>query len=168
MDRSLAFADLKQYARAVEGFRTVLLLVPHHMPTIKKLAEIYMELNDPQSALELFEAAIDAPPDETEQEPLDANEEIVGNYAMGSTAAPSRIGFEELNMMCELYFEISDYDKAVDTLVSTIQRLKTTEFPSGSDVDVEIDALEIPIEIRVKMGIARLHQDFADDAKVFF
>lgn len=166
MERSLAYAELKQYARAVEGFHAVLVLVPHHMPTIKKLAEIYVELNNPQSALELFEDAIDAPPEETELEPLDEDEEIIGHYTMGAVSAPSRIGFEELNMMCELYFEISEYEKAAYTLVETIQRLKMTTFAPGSDVDLEIEKLDIPIEIRVKLGIARLHQDFAEEAKV--
>jgi tetratricopeptide (TPR) repeat protein len=166
MERSLAYTELKQFARAIEGFQAVLVLVPHHMPTIKKLAEIYMELNNPQSALELFEEAIDAPPEETELEPLDENEEIVGHYTMGAASAPSRIGFEELNMMCELYFEISEYDKAAETLLSTIQRLKSTTFAPGSDVDLEIERLDIPIEIRVKLGICRLYQDFADEAKV--
>jgi general transcription factor 3C polypeptide 3 (transcription factor C subunit 4) len=104
----------------------------------------------------------------------DENEEVIGDYSLGavvSNSSASRIGFEELNMMCELYFDLSDFSKASAVIIECIQKLKqldlmSSENDSSHSIDQRIDELEIPVEIRVKLGICRLREDRISDAKV--
>ena len=138
------------------------------MPTIKELAKIYVQLGDSQSALELFEEALHARPDplDSQIDLEDEDTEVVAEYSMGAASAFSRIGFEELNMMCELCFELSDYEKAMDVILTCTRNLKQVLL--DGNVDEAIDQLDIPLEIRVKFGICRVHQDLLEEAKVIF
>jgi len=76
------------------------------------------------------------------------------------------IGYEEINMLAELYMEINEYEKAINTIRKRCRILQGKEIPEKEDMldDSEFDEDEntpehqrLPMELRVRLGICRLY-----------
>jgi len=75
------------------------------------------------------------------------------------------IGYEEINMLAELYMEINEYEKAINTIRKRCRILQGREIPEKENMldDSEFDEDEntpehqkLPMELRVRLGICRL------------
>lgn len=90
-------------------------------------------------------------------------EEIVGHVSMGVRLSHQmRVGFEELNMLAELYIEAYEFEKCISEIKQGIIRLANIGNIGGSIKELENwDEVnhfeEIPLPIIVKLGISRLH-----------
>ena len=164
-ERSVYCKDKGMFEKAIEGFKLILFHVPHYMPAIKELARIFLTLKDPQSALDGFEDAFYsnefALMDSYETDLSNLNlstsnleEEIIGDYSLGALTKPSVIGFEELNMMCELYLDLGQYEKGIHIMNSCICKLKGLKQVNADNL---ITLQDIPIEILIKFGIFYLY-----------
>jgi len=76
------------------------------------------------------------------------------------------IGYEEINMLAELYMEINEYEKAINTIRKRCRILQGREIPEKENMmdDSEFDEdentpehLRLPMELRVRLGICRLY-----------
>ncbi|KAJ3085898.1 transcription factor TFIIIC subunit tfc4 [Quaeritorhiza haematococci] len=116
-----------------------------------------------------------------------SDEEVIGELTMGtqvpaSTSFKFRMGYEELNMLAELYIEVGDYDKAAMAIKEGVWRLRGGSLDhqpfvldnADADADAEFSDEErdgefkVPLELRVKLGICRLWMDQGDLAKMHF
>lgn len=97
--------------------------------------------------------------------------EVVGHYSMGVLASTNNynVGFEEVNTLVNLYITMSEYEKAANAIIIWVEKLKGIKFlhPLSIDSDFDLEN-DIPIELRVKLGISRLHQGEISAAKVIF
>jgi general transcription factor 3C polypeptide 3 (transcription factor C subunit 4) len=101
------------------------------------------------------------PPVEEEEEDLEDN--------MNKIVYPQRMGYEELNMIGELYMEILQTQRALEVLHNGICNLqgvdpKTISYNSRTDYDELL--FNVPVELRVKIGLCCLHSDNAQAADV--
>lgn len=143
------------------------------MEAIKSLARIYLQKNEVQSAIALFERLLDAdlldplPPIEEE----DDDEGDGYNEEGPRLLYPQRMGYEELNMMAELYMETLQTQKALDLLHLGICKLQgcdpqVVSYLSPTSYDEHLT--NVPIELRVKIGLCCLHLDNAQSADVSY
>lgn len=144
-------------------------MAPLERECIKELAKIYLQKKKIPEAIELFERLLNADeldplPDLNEDDGLD---DLLGGNELQqkSSIKPQRMGYEELNMVSELYFEISEGEKALKTLHRGICRLHGLDFHSISPSDYDNHLLDLPVELRVKMGICFILMDKPDEAK---
>ncbi|KAI9014686.1 hypothetical protein BC832DRAFT_546156 [Gaertneriomyces semiglobifer] len=178
-DRAVIYYERRQLQKALNDLHAILDINPNVMCARRQLATIYHELNDDQTALRILEEAFMA--DETTPLSLEADEEDeedVTDLSMGAPIrAKSRIEYEDLNLMLDLYLILGDYEKALTTLKRACRRLQ------GRPVENEFDYYEddrefvgedihedrtLPIDIQVKLGVIRLHLDFKDTAAAHF
>lgn len=153
------------------------------MQTVKELSRLYLEIDAVQDALNIFEAAvaadvstvqstlstIDAPEADTDdEENFNEVETIVGHQSLGSVMkAPLRVGFEELNMLAELYIAVFEYEKAITAIKQGLRKIFPESNISHDSDTVEL-ALDIPIHLKVKLGICRLHLNNSKTAQDSF
>ncbi|KAJ3129398.1 transcription factor TFIIIC subunit tfc4 [Nowakowskiella sp. JEL0407] len=171
------------YQKAIVCYERILKLIPHYVPAIREMAKIFVLLNNYDEIIPYFENALDADLNEPLEEPLqrlgylekevDEDEEIIDE----SDGVPRRIGWEELNMLCELYLDTGKKEKVVQYIhlvapwLMRGQKLQPyagnidpcygddSEFGKGDD---------LPIELRVKLGIARLRLGMKQLADIQF
>ncbi|ORX45140.1 TPR-like protein [Piromyces finnis] len=76
------------------------------------------------------------------------------------------IGYEEINMLAELYMEINEYEKAINIIRKRCRILQGRDIPEKENMmdDSEFDEDEntpeyqrLPMELRVRLGICRLY-----------
>ncbi|KAI9094911.1 hypothetical protein DFS34DRAFT_627662 [Phlyctochytrium arcticum] len=185
-DRSVIYLDRRMMQKAIDDLKAILRIVPHNMPVVKQLCKIYVGLNDITKATVLFENALEEDsknplqtsayqPEEGESD-VDDDEETEENLD-SNTAPPTRMGYEELNMLAELYIEATEFEKALIAIKQGARRIqgRTSEtYWDSYDDDREYtsetanEGTELPLELHVKMGICRLWLGQADMAKEHF
>ena len=157
--------------KAISGLKEILNILPNDTLTVKELADIYIQIGNNQAALEIFELMMNSLFQEelqTIDQTLDGCE-IVGHYSMGVLAETNtyNVGFEEVHTLANLYISMSEYDKAANTIIIWVEKLKRMQFLDPLSIDYDFDSEnDIPIELRVKLGICRLYQGSVDTAKV--
>ena len=168
----MAYREEGYFEKAISGLKEILLIFPNDLLTVKELTEIYVQINDNQSGLEFFESMMNTMIQEDMLptfSPFD-DCEVVGHYSMGIIAPINscNIGFEEVNTLVDLYISLSDFHKAADAIILWVQKLKGIQFLDILRIDEDFDnEADIPIELRVKLGICRMNQGSVDTAKVF-
>jgi general transcription factor 3C polypeptide 3 (transcription factor C subunit 4) len=169
---------------AIQSFEAILKIIPNTMVVIKELAKLYLDIDSISQAILLFEAAIEADQVDplhdsvtSEMELLginsieqDVDEEVIGHVSMGTRMKRKlRMGYEELNMLAELYVEAFEFEKALTCIKNGIRMLSDTPIePVNLDSDDIENSLQFPISLRVKMGISRLHVNNPHAAKMHF
>ncbi|KND00364.1 transcription factor TFIIIC subunit TFC4 [Spizellomyces punctatus DAOM BR117] len=185
-DRSVLYYERRMLQKAIDDLQAILDLIPHNMPVVKQLCKIYLDLNDAVKAIALFEGAMNADIahplqvlDDSDEEGDDANEEVIGGISMGARTAVvrTRMRYEELNMLAELYIEVGEHEKALNAIIQGTRRLQgrahETHWDQFDD-DREFlqgtlpEGMELPIDLQVKLGICRLWLDNAEVAKAHF
>ncbi|KAJ1554302.1 General transcription factor IIIC, polypeptide 3 [Nowakowskiella sp. JEL0078] len=174
-----------QFEKAINTYEQLLELAPHYMPAIRHLAKIYVMLNQHDRAIPLFEGALHADlvdPLPAHVPPLGIIEpEVLGEEEdddFGDDDIPRRVGWEELNMMTELYLDTNQYEKVIQcihmvapclSVAVSLQPYIGVEPCYNSDDARFLDTDDaLPVELRVKLGIARLYLDMPDLASVQF
>ncbi|KAI9029554.1 hypothetical protein CLU79DRAFT_810127 [Phycomyces nitens] len=165
-DRAYLHKQLKQYDEALDGFNQILAILPNHFKVINELAQLYRIKGETRQAIKLYEEAIENVTksgsyyDEDEDEDEDGEEDEFSD----------RLGFAEINMLSELYLILNDYRRALDCIktgirhvqhrqdeVWWIDRTNDDDEYFGDDEDNTDDRLDLPIELRVRMGICRIY-----------
>lgn len=168
--------------QAMEDLEALLHITPHNMTVVKALSKLYLKVNKPSLAIALFEGALQADltnpltEEEPEESAGDEDEEVIGHISMGThMSANTRMGYEELNMLAELYMEIRDYEKTLVAIIQGCRRIQgraNERYRDQYDDDrvfTEDNLPEnriIPVELQVKLGICRLWLNSPDVAKV--
>ncbi|KAI8824526.1 uncharacterized protein EV422DRAFT_520401 [Fimicolochytrium jonesii] len=187
-DRAAIYHERGMMQKAITDLEALLEIIPHNMPAVKELCKIYVELNDAGRAIPLFEAAFKA--DEThpiqvsspdagdDEEADDDDEQVLADVSMGvKVTTKTRIGYEELNMLAELYMEIGDYEKTLVTIKQGLRRIQgRTEERHWDEHDDDREytedevpeSRELPIQLQVKLGICRIWLDQPEIAKMHF
>ncbi|TPX61103.1 hypothetical protein PhCBS80983_g01388 [Powellomyces hirtus] len=193
-DRAAIYHERGMLQKAIEDYNAILDVIPHNMPAVKELCKIYLGLNDPEKAITLFEGALNADvtnplPSSSERDSEDEehgeqddeqqHDEEVTNLSLGvRVAGNTRIGYEELNMLAELYMDVGDYEKALVTIKQGTRRVRgeTDKMDINEVQDDDSDftdgalhyGMELPLELQVKLGICRLFLNNPDLAKLHF
>ncbi|KAJ3362036.1 transcription factor TFIIIC subunit tfc4 [Kappamyces sp. JEL0680] len=157
------------------GYEKVLLQSPLEKLSIKSLARIYLQKGRIEDAIALFERLVRADqlspladdPDPNNDEEMSGflpeddeyreTEEILADPSMGTKK--QRMEYEEINMLSELYMELEQYAKAVETIHNGLCGL----FDLAPDSISWKDAAQYnstfpacPSELRGKIGICCL------------
>ncbi|KAI9346166.1 hypothetical protein BDR26DRAFT_916604 [Obelidium mucronatum] len=175
-ERSIIYMDQNMLYKAIHGFTAILQVTPFDMKSIKELARIYIQLRESHKAIRLFESAIEADvkdplPLYEEDEDFDESEQ-----PPDSQKRRWRMGYEELLNLLELYIDVGEYDKGADAAEIVVGRLETGV--SGDSLNPQhyvgsyriADSIyeNVPIEIRIKLGVCKLWLDDPNAAKLHF
>ncbi|KAI8848650.1 hypothetical protein BC829DRAFT_417432 [Chytridium lagenaria] len=177
---SKIYARQSRFQKAIDGFSTILRHMPHRMEVISELSRIYLTLKDVPRAISLFESALEADANSPlmvlptrEGTPDEEVVGLIGGLSMADIAPKKhlRIGYDELHMLVELYFEVREFEKAYNAIRVVLVRIQGLE-------KMRVDAQnfdeflgiydDMPVEIRVKLGICRLWLDDVEKAKKNF
>ncbi|KAJ3288406.1 transcription factor TFIIIC subunit tfc4 [Borealophlyctis nickersoniae] len=179
-DRSLLFKEQRKLQKAIDGFQAILAIIPYNMPAVKELSKIHLELKDFSKAIALFEGAMQADVDNPLplEDEDDEEHEIERDIGIGGgrhdPAPHVRMGYEEINMLAELYIEAGEYAKAWSAIVQGVQRIQRIgngiPVTAGTAMveDEELATGDLPLELRVKLGVCRLWLGQPDAAATFF
>jgi general transcription factor 3C polypeptide 3 (transcription factor C subunit 4) len=135
------------------------------LDVVRTLSKLYSKFNQTENAIHLYEGAVEAdrigpvPNDVDDYDEFDDNTSTTENY---------RIGHEQLADLADLYIQSLQYEKAVHIIKECSARLVGQSISDAFGEDTEFDNLNIPLEIRVKLGVCRLWLDQEDLAKVPF
>lgn len=157
-DRSFLYKQTGKNAEAIEGFKKILEIMPHHFKVINEMAQIYRAEGKTQEAIQMYEDAIvyHTENDAGEDEVDDEEEEEFSD----------KLGYSEINMLSELYLVLNDYSRCLDTIKTGLRliqhRQHETWWIDHADDDDEYfgddDArTDFPIELRVRMGVCRVY-----------
>ena len=152
-----------------EKLQQLLAINPLHRDAIVELGRIFIRNGRSMDAIPYFLALIEA--DLTQ--PLDDDEEFEDEKTTGYTsmgcniARKSRMGYEELSMLSELYIDAGLYREGSNTLKKGIYTLLNVP---ASDTyltnDNDIQDFDIPLPIIAKMAMFRINQDDEMNASV--
>ena len=114
------------------------------------------------------------------------DEQVIGHVHMGApVVTKTRVGYEEVNMLSELYMDERRYTDAIQLIKTACRRIQGREHEtqwneyvitySSRDDDMEYEvtsqrgeSIKLPIELRVKLGICRLSLDHLSKAQLQF
>ena len=89
----------------------------------------------------------------------DSDEEVVGYQSLGARIKSNvRMGFEEINMLAELHLVSFDYVHVMEMVGNCVGTLLGISL-DACQYDFFASPIDLPISIRVKLGIARLFLD---------
>lgn len=137
-DRAMLYIKIEHIQSALNDLYSILNVIPNHMLVVKEISRILIENNDIANSIPLFINAITADKlaffklqnnilksknlyveqvdsSNNEKEDKDEQEEEDEELYL-------RMGFEEINILAELYFEMADYSLALNTLNDCIVR----------------------------------------------
>ncbi|KAH6582485.1 hypothetical protein BASA61_008515 [Batrachochytrium salamandrivorans] len=183
--RSLILRDLGRLEQAIDGLQDILQIIPGNVDVVKELARIYVRLEDIPQAIGFFESLMDM--DEAASfasmgkdgvdDDLGLNLQSEYDATINTSSDPKptyRMGFEELNMLSELYIEVGEYEKAIAGIKQGITRL-CGEPLELIDYDTDDEFLPssgknivLPTELRTKLGICRLYLGDSELAQCHF
>jgi tetratricopeptide (TPR) repeat protein len=166
------YLDRELFELAEDALADLVKLNPLHIRAIKELSKLYLKRKRADLGAVLFERVMQE--DLTHPLVLNENnhedEEVLGQVSFGHTVHPQRMGYEELNIVCELYLELEEYQKALDILQLGINRLQ-----GHINELYDVTQFEFPIELHSKFAVcyyalqqdnkARLHLEKLLNAK---
>jgi tetratricopeptide (TPR) repeat protein len=164
-DRSFLFKQLARNKDAIQGFQSLLLLMPHHFKVINELAQLYRGEGKTKEAIQLYENAIVYHNDNEDEEDDDDEED---------DEFLDKLGNAEINMLSELYLMQNDYRRSLDTIktgLRHVQHRQNETWWQDTDNDDEYfgddeSRTEFPIELRIRMGVCRVYIGKVDLATV--
>ena len=160
-DRALPLKETGQLHKAAEGFGMLNKLLPNDMSILREIAALYIELKKIPQAIEYYNLSIE--------------------FFKTTGNADRAFGWSELNILVELYMMSKHWDDAIKVLKTNARWLygraeekywdkvdddrewdKTDERrkPIREYVPVRFDkeTYTLPLELRVKLGVCRVHQ----------
>ncbi|KAJ3162863.1 transcription factor TFIIIC subunit tfc4 [Geranomyces michiganensis] len=199
-DRAAIYYERGMYQKAINDYMAILKIIPWNMPAVKELCKLYLTLHNTEAAVNLFEGAmkadIDDPlptsaPDYGENESSEQSEDEDNEYLETITdmhgrsvrkssrrlVPNTRVGYEELNMLSELYMDRGAYHSAITAIKRGCRRILQTssqalESDEVNDNDSEFIEEEgghaIPLDLQVKLGICRLYLSDPNRAQAHF
>ncbi|KAI8143750.1 hypothetical protein BJV82DRAFT_83730 [Fennellomyces sp. T-0311] len=159
-DRSFLYRKLDRIDDAIDGFRQILDITPHHFKVINELAQLYRHKGMINDAIQLYEKAVEHHMKNDNRNDEQQNEE--------EDEFLDQMGFTEINMLSELYLMQNDYRRALETIktgVRIVQHREHERYWDGfGDNDQEYfedseneGRSDFPIELRVRMGVCRVY-----------
>lgn len=180
-DRSYVYKKEGETDKALQGFKQILKLVPHHLKVINEVVQIYRKKGETKEAIALYEAAIEHHAHLAEKH----EDEVTGAAAEDEEAEEGdegdefmdKLGYTEVNMLSELYLMENQYERALQCMKTGIRYVQHRQhenewedhhddddeyFGDLRDDDEEVDddikeRCDFPIELRVRMGICRVY-----------
>ncbi|KAI9314188.1 hypothetical protein BX666DRAFT_1971268 [Dichotomocladium elegans] len=160
-DRSFLYKKMDRSDDAIDGFKQILTITPHHFKVINELAQLYRVKGLINEAISLYEDAVEYHTKNITNTDMDEEED---------EEHANKLGFVEINMLSELYLIQNDYRQSLDCLRQGIRHVQhrqnethwdpdtDEEFFEGTNPDDEsLNRADFPIEMRVRMGICRLY-----------
>nr|KAJ3421839.1 transcription factor TFIIIC subunit tfc4 [Polyrhizophydium stewartii] len=185
-DRGMIYRQMGRLELAAYDLQAVQQKYPDDVNIAKELGKIYYELDDIPQAIRVFEGLMDAdafrPLDAVRGGVVDMFDEFgimaATHEQPGESFATQsfkyRMGLEEINMLCELYLSVADHEKMIKALKLGVGRLDgiplgTVDFDSDDDFDPNLpNSRALPLDLRVKLGIARLYLKDIEAAQMHF
>jgi tetratricopeptide (TPR) repeat protein len=165
------YSDMNNLDLVMETLKMIVEVTPFDIKAVKEIARLYLRDGNAANAIVLFEtlfeedsrnplrAEIGIEEDDDDFDTYDHQEIVLADTSLGRKVEKQRMGFEELNMLAELYIEVRDYEKAITNIKTGIYRLLGKDAVSlvlEDDKDLYVPNNEIPLELLVKLGICRL------------
>lgn len=158
------FLEQGNTARAVSGYEMVLKLSPHNLEVLKRLAAAYIEHGNTRKAISRYR-------------------ESISHYKACQNMSEPPFGWSDLNVYIELYGHSAQYQDAIKELKSLSRwlvgrdeesywdeitsddrewdddNIRRTECPGFIPARFPLSAYgqSLPLELRVKLGLYRLH-----------
>lgn len=176
--RAMLYKAHKVYGRALDGFRKLHQYFPLNSQYLKEVAGIYVEQKRTGDAIKLY---------------VDILDRNLHRNAAGDTGDKKvlEFGFQELNILCELYIAKHDYRPAIAAIKVASRfiqgRSDEARFWEEADNDAEFDErrlevlrglkaapdifqrdYDLPVDIRYKLGFLRLELNDKDEAMRHF
>ncbi|KAJ3039545.1 transcription factor TFIIIC subunit tfc4 [Rhizophlyctis rosea] len=159
-ERAMCYNDKQLPTKAVSELETLLQMDPENMEIVKELAKIYWQLSEIPKAIQWFEKPmrLDAV-EPLDQEDVDAagedDEEVVGIGLGAKPAVRCRVGYEEVNMLAELYIKNEQYEEALRAITVVVRRTEGRpnddqwdEYDDDREFDEGNPGAGIPLELR--------------------
>ncbi|KAI7870275.1 hypothetical protein BDF14DRAFT_1776688 [Spinellus fusiger] len=167
-DKAYLYKQLKQYDEALDGFQQILAILPNHFKVINELAQLLRIKGKTREAIELYETAIE---NVTRNGGAYDEDEDEGEGEGEDDEFSDKLGFAEINMLSELYLILNDYRRAIDCIKTGVRHVQSRqdemwwqdrindddEYFGEEEEDNVPDRLDLPIELRVRMGICRVY-----------
>lgn len=166
-DRSFLLKQMGRPDEAIDGFQQILSVIPHHLKVVNELVRIYRSQGRTKEAIEMYEEAIQHHlENDTEEDEDRMREDEPEDFK-------DKLGYAEVNMLSELYLMQNEYRRALDwikTGIRYVQGRRDEEWWQDSEIDNDGEYFErdeddaegslradIPIELRIRMGICRVY-----------
>lgn len=175
LERSLLYKQKGQFGRALEGFQKIHLQFPKDASIIKHLASVYVEQRRLTDAINLYMRILD-----------------VNMKSEGPPPLDPEFGWSELNILCELFLTQHSWRMGINfikTVARWINKRQDETWWDDQDDDSEFDNrrqgmiqkkrpkdhqyfahrdIELPIDLRFKLGTFRLELDQKDEALLHY
>lgn len=159
MERSGLYLDKGKLKKALSGYLIVLRVTPFDLGLAEEISGLYLKLNDPEKAKSVFEAVMSRI---TNLLKVDLGLPKVNLSRYPNSIIPNtdelQLRLDHVNMLAELYMSCSKYEKSAQLIEKS---LYSSLNPSKSFED-------LPIDLRVKLGISKLYLNQAFDMEVIF
>ncbi|KAJ8101512.1 hypothetical protein POJ06DRAFT_251706 [Lipomyces tetrasporus] len=179
-ERGLVFKEIGNLGKALEAFKKLHDLIPDDLTVIRELASVHVLQRNIPSAANLYEDILQA--SQSPQPSLTSS---------SRRSAPPPFGWSELNILAELYGAQKEWLKAIKFIKSTARWLlqRTSErfwndVPDDNDDEYDLNraplnrhfpaskrgneaamsGYTLPLDLRAKMAIYRLHLGHVDTA----
>ena len=168
----MAYASLKDHARAAEGLLAVLQYHPHDPKVLKELADVYHASEQVDKAVALLEGYLEnfrgVLRRRTRRKEAAGGDGDVMDKQDG--AAGEFLDLNLVNVLCELYLLTGQHDKLIKTIEVVDAMPADVLLGVGSDEGAtdEEGGSKLPIDLTVKFGIAHLHAQHKEQALVLF
>ncbi|ODQ65103.1 TPR-like protein, partial [Nadsonia fulvescens var. elongata DSM 6958] len=184
--RAMLYKMEDNLSRAAEDFCKILKLQPYNTTVIMELAIIYVSQNRLSQASKLYEDLLQ------DADNASSSQDSSGSYIVNEGGADQTpvFGWSELNILAEIYVKQRAWAKIVKTIkyVSRWIHGRADEkwwddLSNDAEFDERKENLEkftrsakknspllyqLPVDLRVKLGFARLHLNDSDEAKLHF
>ena len=173
--KAAVYLEQKNLSSAISEYRTILNRLPHDTRVLRLLAETYIDNGDAETAKGLYK-------------------ESIAHFRTSSHEAGHSFGWSDVDVYVELYGYLKQYDIAIKEIKSLARWLLGRDvegfWDAAMDDDREWDADDsrrvqtaaffsgrfplssygqgLPLELRVKLGLYRLHLGQHDEALVLF
>lgn len=160
-DRSFLYKKMDRIDDAMDGFKQILSITPHHFKVINELVQLYRARGMIKEAITLYEEAVEYHTNNSDAMQQDEEEDEFTN----------RLGYVEVNMLSELYLMQNDYRRTLQCIKDGVRHVQHRQhetsrweadnddeyFEENDSDDEGLQRAEFPIELRVRMGVCRLY-----------
>lgn len=160
-DRSFLYKKMDRLDDAMDGFKQILNITPHHFKVINELVQLYRARGMIKEAITLYEEAVEYHTNNNDAMQQEEEEDEFSN----------RLGYVEVNMLSELYLMQNDYQRTLQCIKDGVRHVQHRQhetsrwdannddeyFEENDNDDEGLRRAEFPIELRVRMGICRLY-----------
>lgn len=171
--KAAVYLEQKNLSSAISEYRIILNRLPHDTRVLRLLAETYIDHGDAETAKGLYK-------------------ESIAHFRVSTNEAPHSFCWSDVDVYIELYGYLKQYDIAIKEIRSVARwllgrdidgfwdavtdddrewdaddsrRVQTSDFSSGR-FPLSTYGAGLPLELRVKLGLYRLHLGQFDEALV--